>query len=409
MGGVEHEFGEPGGVELDQPGERRVGREPPVLDVLDRGVGGDDGSPQACRADVDHENHRCSVPLGRTPLACSCLPSRPPSRPAPGHRRQGEHRREPVHVATAQQLDRDEHGLGGDVRADRRDEPVRQRKVDALHPRRATGAEHEPDQRADREPQRERVVVAAVGRPPGGDRERHREHQRTHPAPALRASRSHRDGVGHGHAGSPNGEARPSLPGLRIPFGSSACLMSHSMSNAGAECLRREAGPVETDAVVVRQVAAVGEHRPLPGVPHRDVGRLDLVGRRRRREREVEARAVDVAVGEVAAGDDGVRHGRQRVRGGGVHLATGGSTARRSPSCRRRSPCASAPARPTCRCGARASRRRACRSAGSPSASLSRSTTAIVAVTIAASPSSSTSNVHVVPSPPRPRADSAAS
>ena len=63
--------------------------------------------------------------------------------------------------------------------------------------------------------------------------------------------------------------------------------------------------------MVVREVAAAGEHGPLAGVPQRDVRRLDLVGRRRGGEREVQAGAVGVAVREVAAGDAGVGDGEQ--------------------------------------------------------------------------------------------------
>ena len=50
--------------------------------------------------------------------------------------------------------------------------------------------------------------------------------------------------------------------------------------DARAEGLGHEPGAVEADAVVVREVAAAGEHGPLAGVPRRDVGGLDGVGRR---------------------------------------------------------------------------------------------------------------------------------
>ena len=96
------------------------------------------------------------------------------------------------------------------------------------------------------------------------------------PVPAL----AH--GVGHG--GGPNGDGRPSLPGLRMPCGSSACLTAPSTPIAGAERLGHEAAAVDADAVVVREVAAVGQHGALAGVPQGDVRRLDLrraAGRRR--------------------------------------------------------------------------------------------------------------------------------
>ena len=148
-----------------------------------------------------------------------------------------------------------------------------------------------------------------------------------------------------------------------------------------AERFVDEPGPVEPHAVVMREVAAVGEHRPLAGVPQGDVGRLDLVRRRCRGEREVQARAVGVAVREVAAGDTARgrrRSGRREPRRTGRRA---GTTARRSPSCRRRSPCGSAPAAQRCRCGARATRRRARRTPVRPRRT-DAATTAIVASTI---------------------------
>ena len=58
-GHVEHGRGHLGGVELDQAGERRVGRQGPVVDVGHRGVRSHDGGPQPARADVDDEDaHR---------------------------------------------------------------------------------------------------------------------------------------------------------------------------------------------------------------------------------------------------------------------------------------------------------------------------------------------------------------
>src|SRR3954447_23958350 len=75
------------------------------------------------------------------------------------------------------------------------------------------------------------------------------------------------------------------------------------------ERFSNEAGAVDADAVVVRQVAAVAEHRPLAGVPHRDVRRIDVVLRRRGSEREVQARAIEVAVAQVARRRSCVWHG----------------------------------------------------------------------------------------------------
>ena len=68
-------------------------------------------------------------------------------------------------------------------------------------------------------------------------------------------------------ATAPNGPRRPSLPGFRMPFGSSASFTDCSTPKPGAERLGDEAGPVEPDAVVVAERAARREHRALPGVP----------------------------------------------------------------------------------------------------------------------------------------------
>ena len=62
LGDVEHRGGHRRGVELDEAGERGVGREGAVGDVLDGGVRAHDGGPQAARADVDDEDaHWCSL------------------------------------------------------------------------------------------------------------------------------------------------------------------------------------------------------------------------------------------------------------------------------------------------------------------------------------------------------------
>ena len=83
----------------------------------------------------------------------------------------------------------------------------------------------------------------------------------------------------HGQASSPNGLRRPSLPGFRMPFGSSASFTDCSTPKPVAERVGDEARPVEADAVVMRERAARGEHRALTRVPHRAVVRLALVRR----------------------------------------------------------------------------------------------------------------------------------
>ena len=102
------------------------------------------------------------------------------------------------------------------------------------------------------------------------------------------------------------GWARPSLPGLRMPFGSSASFTDCSTPKPAPSASAHEAGAVEADAVVVAERAAGREHRALPGVPRGAVVRLALVGGRPAREREVEARAVGVRVALVRRRDQRV-------------------------------------------------------------------------------------------------------
>ena len=119
----------------------------------------------------------------------------------------------------------------------------------------------------------------------------------------------------HGHSTVSNGWRRPSLPGLRMPFGSSASFTALQHVELGAERLGHEPRAVQPDAVVVRQVAAGGEHGALAGIPQRHVRRLDLGRRWGGGEREVQARPVRVAVRKVTARGAGVGHGEQRGAG----------------------------------------------------------------------------------------------
>ena len=269
---------------------------------------------------------------------------------------QVEHDRKPSHVEPTDQAHDDEHGLRGEVRADRRHQPVAEGEPDALHPCRAAGAEQEPDHRAEVEPDRQRRVVAAVGGPPAGDRERHGEHEGDHrpgadgvPVPAL-ASRP-------GAGGSPNGEGRPSLPGLRMPSGSSAAFTATSTRWASPSASPMNRARLRPTPWWCERLPPLASTAPLAGIPQGDVGRLDLLGGRRGGEREVEAGAVAIAVREVAAGDTRVGDGHQAPRARRRTARRAATTARRSPSCRPRTPCASAPAAPRCRCDARARRR----------------------------------------------------
>ena len=73
--------------------------------------------------------------------------------------------------------------------------------------------------------------------------------------------------VAHGQASSPNGLRRPSLPGFRMPFGSSASFTDCSTPKPAPSASAHEPRPVEADAVVVRERAARGEHRALARRP----------------------------------------------------------------------------------------------------------------------------------------------
>ena len=82
-----------------------------------------------------------------------------------------------------------------------------------------------------------------------------------------------------------------------------------------AERVGHEPAAVEADAVVVGEVAAGGEHGSRARRPTARRRSSRPLGRGSRGEREVEARAVGVAVAEVAGRRAGVRHGEHRRAG----------------------------------------------------------------------------------------------
>ena len=61
----QHGAGHDAGVELDQPGRRRVGQHGCVVHVLDGGVGANDGRPHPRRPDVDDEDAATGVAVQR--------------------------------------------------------------------------------------------------------------------------------------------------------------------------------------------------------------------------------------------------------------------------------------------------------------------------------------------------------
>ena len=403
------------------PGNGVSGGKAPVVHVVERRVGSHDGGAQAARADVDHEH-------GSSPSARSRVfegGSSPRDRPAPT--RPHERERTPCAAgAAAEAADQpaarvstsdvamrpqctslpatrridDEHRLRGEVRADGGDDAVGQRQAarpGATRRARRRGRSRRTS-RAASDGRPAAVVVARRRRQRATSVNGHGEHEATD-APARIARQSQRPAAGASmaahHVAAPNGERSPSLPGLRMPFGSSASFTAASTSRPVPSASATNRARFSPTPWWCDEVAAGGEHGALAGVPQRHVGRLDLVGRRGGGEREVQAGAVEVAVRQVARRGPGVRHGEQRRAHVVEDAPAARATARRSPSCRPRSPCGSAPAARWCRCGGAASRSTSASSSGGAPAAHSSATTAIVASTIAGSPSSSTSSTQL--------------
>ena len=124
----------------------------------------------------------------------------------------------------------DEDGDGGD-------DAVGERRADCAGRRAATNrAEHEPEQHDERRtasrPSRAESSSDAA-RPSEGERAR-RWRAATDHAPSRTAVAVELD---RGHGTAPNGDGRPSLPGLRMPFGSSAAFIAREHVEPGAERL----------------------------------------------------------------------------------------------------------------------------------------------------------------------------
>src|SRR3954469_1809784 len=87
-------------------------------------------------------------------------------------------------------------------------------------------------------------LVIGTGHGPGDDPERQRQ-QYVHPGADEHSLRiegaqpgSRRLVDGHGHPTSPNGDGKPSFPGLRMPFGSSVDFRAASTSKEGPRASR---------------------------------------------------------------------------------------------------------------------------------------------------------------------------
>src|SRR4029079_18567425 len=138
------------------------------------------------------------------------------------------------HLLAGDEPDHDEHRLHDDERAHGCDQPVRQGSAAVLGPGCLAGAEDEPQEGAERQHRRPTAVRVAVEEEAGDEREGHGEHDGDRralpdrlPVPAPRCRRLRR--IAH-HAAPPQGELSPSLPGLRMPTGSSACFTAASTS-----------------------------------------------------------------------------------------------------------------------------------------------------------------------------------
>ena len=106
----------------------------------------------------------------------------------------------------------------------------------------------------------------------------------------------------HAQGAGPKGEARPNLPGLRMPLGSKVALSPRKHLEARAERPGQEAGAVEPDAVVMADRRTVRHGGVGHGVPRLAVVALPPFGVAlgpAPAEGEVEAGAVGIGVGLV--------------------------------------------------------------------------------------------------------------
>ena len=106
----------------------------------------------------------------------------------------------------------------------------------------------------------------------------------------------------HAQGAGPNGEARPNLPGLRMPLGSKVALRPRQDVEAGAQRPGQEAGAVEPDAMVVADGGPVGQggvgHR-VPGLAVVALPPFGVALGPAPAEGEVEAGTVGIGVGLV--------------------------------------------------------------------------------------------------------------
>ena len=212
---------------------------------------------------------------------------------------------------------------------------------------RADGVAAEREAQQDQEERREargrptrvsaaRMLSAAARDEPARGRSRHL-------GPRRRASQGHAPAVGPRRP-APNGSGRPSLPGLRMPFGSRAALIATQRRRRPGRAPRRtKRARLSPTPWWWLSAPPVAEHGTGAGVPGGDVVGVALVGLHLAGEREVEAAAGLVGVRLVGRDGERARHGLRSRRSRRRRCRGAPPRARRPPSCRRRSPGRSAP------------------------------------------------------------------
>ena len=232
VGAFERGLGHRHRIELDEPGRGRRRQERLVVGVADGGVGADDRGAQAAGADIDDEERSAVRHRDDPSPRVSALGDEA----ADDTERRHQQRVEDVHdrrsqLVVADDAHEDGDGLRERVRDDRGERAVGERGIGPLRSGDEPADQHP---RHDHEEEHEHAVVRLVVHDDRADQSRReREHERRHDARA--------DGFPidrHQNPVSPNGLARPSLPGLRMPFGSRRVLSAASTSKAGPSASR---------------------------------------------------------------------------------------------------------------------------------------------------------------------------
>ena len=268
-GGVEHEPPSSAASNSTRPGNGRRRRERPRSIGDDHEAVVDDAPPAALVVPMSITRIIDASLSGSTPLAGAGRGAR---RAAGGeHGGEVEEHGEPVDVEAPDEADRHEHDLGGEVGADGRDEPVAERRADPLHP----AAHPAPSTKPITAPRLSHTasVVRPGCRPPSaGDRQRDGEHEAPpRPAPdRVPSQRRHDDRSRPRRRAERRGQAE--LARVEDPARVERLLERRSRTpNAGPSASPTNRARLSPTPWWCGQVAAVGEHGPLAGVPQGDV------------------------------------------------------------------------------------------------------------------------------------------